>query len=112
MKKQDLEALKTLAVSTPLKPALDDDTNYSKIKKFIMIFNIKEGKNKVNVTLLYKVYADWAEKPMAKRPFYTEFAKFHLSKVKHQKTYYELNIKPGGLVKKGQELTDLRNNIE
>lgn len=108
MKKFDLETLKTIATSEPLKPALDNDEPFAKVNKFITLFNIKEGKNAVNASLIYKVYADWSEMPLKKLTFYKEFSKMFLSKSRNDKSYYELNYKPGGLVKKGQELVDLR----
>lgn len=112
MKKIDLETLKTIATSTPLKPSLDNEEPFAKVHKFITIFKIKEGKNKVNAALIYKAYQDWSEAPVAKITFYKEFSKIFLSKRTNSKAYYELNYKPGGLVKKSQELVDQRNALE
>ena len=112
MKKIDLETLKSIATSEPLKPALENEEPFAKVNKFITMFKIKDGKNKVAAALIYKVYADWAETPVAKITFYKEFSKMFLSKSQNDKSYYLLNYKPGGLVKKGQELVDQRNAID
>lgn len=108
MKKLDLESLKKIATSEPLKPSLDNDTVFSKTSKFVTLLKIKDGKNKVNASLIYKVYADWSETPIAKMAFYKEFSKLFESDTRNHKVYYLLNYKPGGLVKKGKELKDLR----
>ncbi len=112
MKKIDLEALKTIALSEKLKPSLDTEEPFGKVNKFITLFKIKDGKNLVRAALIYKVYADWSEHPIAKISFYKEFSNMFVSKTINDKTFYLLNYKPGGLVKKGQELTDLRNSVE
>lgn len=108
MKKADLESLKKIATSEPLTAVVDDGDNFSKVNKFIRLFKIEEGKNKVMVGLIYKVYKDWTETPLSKKSFCNEFSKIFLSQVKNNRTYYELNYKPGMLVKKGQALVDLR----
>lgn len=112
MKKKTLEELKKLAVSAPLTPALSEDTNFDKVNKFISVFNIEQGKHKITASLLYKVYKDWSPNPIRRIAFHKEFGKLFPSEFINKRTVYKLNYKPGALVKKGQQLVDLRNSIE
>jgi hypothetical protein len=111
MKKNSyLEELKKLALSKPLVPALDDKTYFDKVNKFVTLFNITEGKNKITAGLLYKVFNDWTEQPVKKLTFHKEFGKLFPSDKVNNRTIYRLNYKPGALIKKGKELVD--NRIE
>lgn len=110
--KKDLSKLIDIAKSSRVTEIdLEEDDNFSKVQKFILCFKIKEGKNKIMASLIYKIYSDWATNSVGKPQFFHEFAKLFMP-MHGKKVYYLLNYKPGGLVKKGVELIDKRDNVE
>lgn len=67
--------------------ALDLD----EVAKFIILFKLKEGKNKVSGQIVFEAYQSWCIRPMKKLAFLRQFAK-HFEPVKSSGLkYYFLN---------------------
>lgn len=82
----------------------DPNGHLEETQRFVLAFEIKDGKNKVQPGLLYDAYYKWTNKPVGKMTFFRQFAKLFVKKKESTNNFYLLNIKPMDLVNKAEEL--------
>lgn len=94
---------------TDTEKKLEED-ELTAVQRFVMTFNIKEGRCRVRSFLLYRIYTDWAKDPISMTKFYIDFnLYFEPKKIPGKnRSYYELNQRPWELDSKCREI--IKNN--
>jgi hypothetical protein len=72
--------------------------NLDDVAKFILTFNIKDGKNKVPSNIVYQAYCNWTSRPKSNHAFLLAFTKCFSKKKTTSKVIYLLNYKPMQLI--------------
>ncbi len=97
---------KLIAIAKANKSAIihtDVSQNLNEATRFVLSFDIKDGKNKILAPLIYDSYHVWSLKPISKQSFFEQFSQLFISHIENNKTYYLLNYKQGELINAAQK---------
>lgn len=88
----------------------DISPNVDEATRFVIAFDIREGKNKVRSTLIYKAYKTWSPDPTSSTSFLRNFTLLFENKKSSDGAFYFINYKPAELLNEAAKMKQNEKN--